>query len=239
MTDNLHPLAARLQTVYQRIDEAITTYGRDPGSVTLLAVSKTRTSEELRALAAAGVQRFGENYLQEALEKIASLQDLELEWHFIGPIQSNKTRPIAEHFDWVHSVDRLKLARRLSEQRPGNLPPLNICLQVNVSGEESKSGIALDELPSLAREVASLPRIRLRGLMAIPAPSGDFAAQRQPFRLMRQALEQLNDSGLGLDTLSMGMSNDLEAAIAEGATLVRIGTALFGPRPPKPDIAMQ
>lgn len=239
MPDNLHSLEARLQTVQQRIDDAIATYGRAPGSVTLLAVSKTRSSGELRALATAGVQRFGENYLQEALDKIAALQDLELEWHFIGPIQSNKTRPIAEHFDWVHSVDRLKLARRLSDQRPAHLPPLNICLQVNVSGEESKSGITLEELPSLALEAASLPRIRLRGLMAIPAPAEELEAQRRPFRLMRQALETLNASGLELDTLSMGMSNDLEAAIAEGATLVRIGTALFGPRPPKSDTAMQ
>jgi len=239
MTDNLHPLAARLQTVRQRIDEALTRHGRVPGSVTLLAVSKTRSSEELRALAAAGVSRFGENYLQEALEKIAALQDLALEWHFIGPIQSNKTRPIAEHFDWVHSVDRLKLALRLSEQRPEHLPPLNICLQVNVSAEQSKAGISLAELPELARQVAMLPRLRLRGLMAIPAPAEDFATQRQPFRLMRQALEQLNSEGLGLDTLSMGMSDDLEAAIAEGATLVRIGTALFGPRPRKGAAPMQ
>jgi pyridoxal phosphate enzyme (YggS family) len=239
MTDNLHPLATRLQTVRQRIDAAIARHGREPGSVTLLAVSKTRSSGELRALASAGVSRFGENYLQEALEKIDALQDLALEWHFIGPIQSNKTRPIAEHFDWVHSVDRLKLARRLGEQRPTHLPPLNICLQVNVSGEQSKSGVSLEELPVLAREVATLPQLRLRGLMAIPAPAEGLAAQRQPFRLMRQALEQLNAEGLGLDTLSMGMSDDLEAAIAEGATLVRIGTALFGPRPPKDAAAMQ
>jgi len=239
MTDNLHPLALRLQTVQQRIDTALSQYGREPGSVTLLAVSKTRSSEELRAMANAGMRRFGENYLQEALEKITALRELDLEWHFIGPIQSNKTRPIAEHFDWVHSVDRLKLARRLSEQRPADLPPLNICLQVNVSGEQSKSGITLQELPALAREVATLPRLRLRGLMAIPAPAEGLDAQRQPFRQMRLALEQLIAEGLELDTLSMGMSGDLEAAIAEGATLVRIGTALFGPRPPKPGNIMQ
>jgi len=239
MTDNLHPLAMRLQTVQQRIDSAQTHYGREPGSVTLLAVSKTRSSDELRMMAAAGMTRFGENYLQEALEKIEALQDLALEWHFIGPIQSNKTRPIAEHFDWVHSVDRLKLARRLNEQRPEHLPPLNICLQVNVSAEQSKSGISLEDLPSLAHEVATLPRLRLRGLMAIPAPAEGLEAQRQPFRLMRQALQRLNAEGLELDTLSMGMSDDLEAAIAEGATLVRIGTALFGPRPLKMANTMQ
>lgn len=233
MTNNLHPLQVRLQTVTQRIDEALVRFSRAPGSVTLLAVSKTRSSGELRALAVEGVTRYGENYLQEALNKIADLQDLPLEWHFIGPIQSNKTRIIAEHFDWVHSVDRLKIAQRLSEQRPPEQPPLNICLQVNVSGEASKSGISLDELPELARQVVRLPRLRLRGLMTIPAPATDFDAQRQPFRTLRLAMEELNASGMALDTLSMGMSDDLEAAIAEGATLVRIGTALFGPRPPK------
>jgi pyridoxal phosphate enzyme (YggS family) len=239
MTDNLHPLEARLQTVRRRIDAACARFGREPGSVTLLAVSKTRSAAELRELAAAGVHRFGENYLQEALEKIAALQGLPLEWHFIGPIQSNKTRPIAEHFDWVHSVDRLKIARRLSEQRPEGMPPLNICLQVNVSGEQSKSGAPLAGLADLAREVAALPNLTLRGLMAIPAPAEGEEAQRQPFARMRQALEQLNAAGLALDTLSMGMSADLEAAVAEGATLVRIGTALFGPRPKKTAAAMQ
>lgn len=233
MTNNLHSQEARLQTVLKRITDACTHYGRDADSVTLLAVSKTRTSDELRAIAAAGVRRFGENYLQEALEKIDALRDLEPEWHFIGPIQSNKTRPIAENFDWVHSVDRLKIAQRLSEQRPDNLPPLNICLQINVSGEQSKSGASLDELQALASQVATLPRLRLRGLMAIPAHTEDFETQRQPFRLLHEALTQLNADGLALDTLSMGMSGDLEAAIAEGATMVRIGTALFGPRPLK------
>lgn len=233
MTDNLHPSQARLQTVTERIDSALASHSRAPGSVALLAVSKTRSSEELRALASLGVTRFGENYLQEALEKMAALGDLPLEWHFIGPIQSNKTRPLAEHFDWVHSVDRLKIAQRLSEQRPPQLPPLNICLQVNISAEASKSGVGLDELPELAGQVVQLPRLRLRGLMAIPAPAEGMEAQRRPFRALRQAMEQLNAGGMALDTLSMGMSDDLEAAIAEGATLVRIGTALFGPRAAK------
>ena len=233
MTDNLHPLQVRLQTLARRIDAAIARFSRQPGSVTLLAVSKTRSSEELRALAAQGITRFGENYLQEALDKISDLQELKLEWHFIGPIQSNKTRSIAEHFDWVHSVDRLKIAERLSEQRPPELPPLNICLQVNISGEGSKSGISLEALPELAEEVARLPRLKLRGLMAIPAPAEGFDAQCRPFMALRLAMEELNARGMALDTLSMGMSDDLEAAVAEGATLVRIGTALFGPRPPK------
>lgn len=233
MTNNLPSPGRRLQTVMQRIEDACRDSGRAPDAVTLLAVSKTRGADELRAMAAEGVRRFGENYLQEALAKIEALADLELEWHFIGPIQSNKTKPIAEQFHWVHSVDRYKVARRLSEQRPPHLPPLNICLQVNVSGEESKSGVTPDALPELARQVAELPKLQLRGLMAIPAPSSDTEAQHLPFRLMHEALQRLNDDGLALDTLSMGMSGDLEAAIAEGATVVRIGTALFGPRPPK------
>jgi pyridoxal phosphate enzyme (YggS family) len=233
MTDNLHSLGSRLQTVQQRIDDAVSEYGRPAGAVELLAVSKTRSSAELRAMAELGIRRFGENYLQEALQKIQDLADLELEWHFIGPIQSNKTKPIAEHFDWVHSVDRLKVARRLSEQRPASRTPLNICLQVNISGEQSKSGVSLADLPELARQVASLPQLQLRGLMTIPAPSEEFEEQRKTFRVMHQALQQLRQEGLQLDTLSMGMSADLEAAIAEGATLVRIGTALFGPRPAK------
>ncbi len=239
MTDNLHSLEARLQTVRRRIDDTVTHFGRIPDSVTLLAVSKTRSSEELRALAAAGVTRFGENYLQEALEKIDALRDLSLEWHFIGPIQSNKTRLIAENFDWVHSVDRIKIAQRLSEQRPDSLPPLNVCLQVNISAEQSKSGTSLAALPELAHQVSQLPRLQLRGMMVIPAPAEGADAQRRPFRLMREAFEQLKTEGLPLDTLSMGMSGDLEAAIAEGSTLVRIGTALFGPRPRKPASDMQ
>jgi len=182
-------------------------------------------------MAQLGVRRFGENYLQEALQKIEALADLDLEWHFIGPIQSNKTRAIAEHFDWVHSVDRLKIARRLNEQRPAALAPLNVCLQLNVSAEQSKSGAEPAQLAALAAEVAALPRLRLRGLMAIPAATEDVARQRAAFRCMGEAQAQLQAAGLELDTLSMGMSGDLEAAIAEGATLVRIGTALFGPRP--------
>ena len=196
----------------------------------ILPVSKTRPAEDIVAVAKAGLQAVGENYLQEALDKIEALQQLALQWHFIGPIQSNKTQPIARHFDWVHSVDREKIARRLSEQRPENLAPLNICLQVNISREASKSGVMPEDLPELARQVSELPRLRLRGLMAIPAASSDFEAQRASFRALREALEQLNTMGLQLDTLSMGMSGDLEAAIAEGATIVRVGTDIFGAR---------
>ena len=234
MTNNLDTIHDRLQQVLRTIGAAETRYGRTPGSAQLLAVSKTQPATALRAAATSGQRRFGENYLQEALAKIEALADLALEWHFIGPIQSNKTRPIAEHFDWVHSVDRLKIAERLSAQRPPALPPLNICLQVNVSGEASKSGCSLEELPALATAVAQLPHLRLRGLMAIPAPADDFDQQRIPLRELRLALEQLNARGLALDTLSMGMSDDLEAAIAEGATLVRVGSAIFGARPSKP-----
>ncbi len=231
MTDNFLSPIERLQAIRQRIENACRDAGREPDQVTLLAVSKTRNSDELRALAALGQRRFGENYLQEALSKITALQDLDLEWHFIGPLQSNKTRPVAENFAWVHSIDRLKLAQRLNDQRPAELAPLNICLQVNVSDEESKSGVSFTDLPELALQVSRLPRLQLRGLMAIPAPADDFEAQRRPLRLLREALQQLNREGLQLDTLSMGMSDDLEAAVAEGATMVRIGTALFGPRP--------
>ncbi|MBE0510681.1 MAG: YggS family pyridoxal phosphate-dependent enzyme [Chromatiales bacterium] len=222
--------AGPLAAVQQRIEQACQSAGRPDNCVQLLAVSKTRPAEMLRALAAQGQRRFGENYLQEALEKIQALADLALEWHFIGPIQSNKTRAIAEHFAWVHSVDRLKLAQRLSAQRPAELPPLNICLQVNISAEQSKSGVSLTELPALAQAVAHLPGLRLRGLMAIPAPCHDPQQQHLPFRALAETMARLNEQGLGLDTLSMGMSDDLEAAIAEGATLVRVGTALFGPR---------
>lgn len=220
IADNLSALAAR-------IDSAARAAGRDPASVQLLAVSKTKPASAIRQIHAAGVRDVGENYLQEALAKQAELDDLPLIWHFIGPIQSNKTKAIAEHFDWVHSVDRLKIAQRLSEQRPEGLAPLNICLQVNVSGEDSKSGCAPVDLPALAQAVAALPRLRLRGLMAIPEPTDDRAAQEAAFASLRQLQEGL---GLGLDTLSMGMSHDLEAAIAQGATWVRIGTALFGAR---------
>lgn len=198
--------------------------------ILVLAVSKTRTVDDIRTAHACGLNHFGENYLQEALPKIAALTDLDLVWHFIGPIQSNKTRPIAEHFAWVHSVDREKIARRLSEQRPAELPPLQVCLQVNVSGESTKSGAAPADVPALARAVSGLPRLRLRGLMTIPEAATDPARQRAPFRALRTLAEQLADVAPGMDTLSMGMSGDLEAAIAEGATLVRVGTAIFGPR---------
>jgi len=205
-------------------------YGRPPGSVELLAVSKTRTSSEVSECMDLGQTRFGENQLQEALAKISDLGSRGPEWHFIGHIQSNKTARIAEHFAWVHSVDRLRLAQRLNDQRPPDLPPLNICLQVNTSGEVSKSGVAPAMLKELASEVATLPRLRLRGLMCIPAPCQNPARQRIPFRQLRELLQTLNQRGLALDTLSMGMTDDMQAAIAEGATMVRIGTALFGPR---------
>ncbi|WP_226686058.1 YggS family pyridoxal phosphate-dependent enzyme [Stutzerimonas stutzeri] len=215
--------------VAARIREAAQAVGRDPASVGLLAVSKTQPAAAIREAAEAGVRDFGENYLQEALDKQAELSELPLVWHFIGPIQSNKTKSIAEHFDWVHSVDRLKIAQRLSDQRPAELSPLNICLQVNVSGEASKSGCAPEELLQLAQAVAAMPRLCLRGLMCIPAPSEDPAEQRAAFARLR-ALRDEDELPLTLDTLSMGMSQDLEAAIAEGATWVRIGTALFGAR---------
>ena len=220
IADNLGALAARIHSAAQAC-------GRDPASIQLLAVSKTKPAAAVREAYAAGVRDVGENYLQEALAKQEELRDLPLSWHFIGPIQSNKTRAIAEHFDWVHSVDRLKIAQRLAEQRPAGLAPLNICLQVNVSGEQSKSGCVPAELPALAAAVAALPGLRLRGLMAIPEPTEDRTAQEAAFARLRGLQAGLD---LGLDTLSMGMSHDLEAAIAQGATWVRIGTALFGAR---------
>jgi pyridoxal phosphate enzyme (YggS family) len=223
-----------LQAVRQRITDAANSAQRDVHGVELLAVSKTFGADAVIAAAEAGQGAFGENYLQEALEKIAEVKatrpDLELEWHFIGPIQSNKTRPIAEHFDWVHSVDRLKIAQRLSEQRPAGLPPLNVCLQVNISGEASKSGVLPSETLAVAQAIAALPRLQLRGLMAIPEAVGDAEQQRLPFRQMHALLDQLRVEGLKLDTLSMGMSGDMAAAIAEGATIVRIGSAIFGTR---------
>ena len=220
-------IADNIASVAARIAAAANAAGRDESSIHLLAVSKTKPAAALREAHAAGIRDFGENYLQEALGKQLELVDLPLTWHFIGPIQSNKTRAIAEHFDWVHSVDRLKIAQRLSEQRPAELPPLNICIQVNVSGEASKSGCAPADLPALATAIAQLPRLRLRGLMAIPEPTDERAAQDAAFAAVRQLQEQLN---LDLDTLSMGMSHDLESAFAHGATWVRIGTALFGAR---------
>ncbi|WP_076592464.1 YggS family pyridoxal phosphate-dependent enzyme [Herminiimonas arsenitoxidans] len=223
-----------LQAVRQRITDAANSAQRDVHGVELLAVSKTFGADAVIAAAEAGQAAFGENYLQEALEKIAAVQatrpDLKLEWHFIGPIQSNKTRPIAEHFDWVHSVDREKIAHRLSEQRPVHLPPLNICLQVNISGEASKSGVLPTDVIAVAQAIAALPRLRLRGLMAIPEAEGDAEQQRAPFRQLHALFDQLRAEGLALDTLSMGMSGDMVAAIAEGATIVRIGSAIFGTR---------
>ena len=220
-------IAENIAKVGVRIREAAQASQRDCGSIGLLAVSKTKPAAAVREAFAAGAQDFGENYLQEALDKQAELYDLPLTWHFIGPIQSNKTKAIAEHFSWVHSVDRLKIAERLSAQRPAHLPALNICLQVNVSGEASKSGCHPDELAALAQAVTQLPNLRLRGLMTIPEPTDDPIEQRAAFARLRELQQGLN---LGLDTLSMGMSHDLEAAIAEGATWVRIGTALFGAR---------
>jgi hypothetical protein len=220
-------IAENIAKVGERIREAAQASQRDYAAIGLLAVSKTKPAAAVRQAHAAGLTDFGENYLQEALDKQAELSDLPLSWHFIGPIQSNKTRPIAEHFAWVHSVDRLKVAERLSAQRPAQLPPLNICLQVNVSGEASKSGCTPEQLPALAQAVSQLPNLKLRGLMTIPQPTDDLATQHAAFARLRQLQDSLN---LDLDTLSMGMSHDLEAAIAEGATWVRIGTALFGAR---------
>ena len=223
--------AVRLHAVLGRIRAAEQRFQRPPGAVRLLAVGKTQPAAAIAALAAAGQRDFGENYFQEALDKMTELATLELEWHFIGPMQANKTRGIAEHFAWVHSVDRLKIAERLSAQRPDHLPPLNVCLQVNIDREPTKHGLDEAELAEVAHAVDTLPRLRLRGLMAIPAPAAEFTAQRRPFAQLRKLRERLADAGLVLDTLSAGMSDDLEAAIAEGATLVRIGTALFGSRP--------
>ena len=220
-------IAENISTLAERIRSAAQAVQRDPASVGLLAVSKTKPASDLREAYDAGLRDFGENYLQEALGKQAELSDLPLIWHFIGPIQSNKTRAIAEHFAWVHSVDRLKIAQRLSEQRPPELPPLNICIQVNVSGEASKSGCSPEDLPALAQAISALPNLKLRGLMAIPEPTDDRDEQNASFAAVSTLQAQL---GLPLDTLSMGMSHDLEAAIAQGATWVRIGTALFGAR---------
>ncbi len=223
-------IESNLQVVRARIAAAAKAAGRDPDDIALLAVSKTFAADRVRAAYAAGQREFGENYVQEAVEKIAALSPLPLVWHFIGPIQSNKTRLIAEHFAWVHSVAREKIAQRLAEARPEELGPLDVCLQVNVSGETSKSGVAAAELRPLAEAVRALPRLRLRGLMAVPEPSDDTGLQRGRFAGLRTLFEQLNAAGFGLDTLSMGMSQDLEAAVMEGATIVRVGTAIFGER---------
>lgn len=227
-------ISANMQAVEQAIAAAAQAAGRPREAVRLLAVSKTFPFEAVLEAMQTGQRAFGENYVQEGVDKIAALAaaapDAGLEWHFIGPIQSNKTRPIAENFDWVHAIDRLKIAQRLAEQRPPGLSPLNVCLQVNISGEASKSGVAPAELPALARAVAALPQLRLRGLMAIPEAQTDAAKQHLPFAQLRLLYEQLQQDGLPLDTLSMGMSGDLAAAIAEGATIVRIGSAIFGQR---------
>jgi len=227
-------ISAHLDQVRQAIAAAARAAARPPESVLLIAVSKTFGTDAVIAAADAGQRAFGENYLQEALDKMCAISearpDLALEWHFIGPIQSNKTRPIAENFDWVHAVDREKIAQRLSDQRPAHLPPLQICLQVNVSGEDSKSGVSPDDLLPLARAVSVMPHLQLRGLMAIPEPTEDAERQRSPFIQLRQLSQQLREAGIDTDTLSMGMSADMAAAIAEGATMVRIGTAIFGKR---------
>lgn len=221
--DNIAKLLQRL-----RLGAAKSQHGNS--DILLVAVSKTRSADEIRAAHACGLDDFGENYVQEALDKMAELRDLPLAWHFIGPVQSNKTAAIAQNFDWVHSIDREKIARRLNDQRPTGSAPLQVCLQVNISGEDSKSGVTLAQLPELARSVLALPNLRLRGLMGIPAASANDAGQREAFAALRRALEQLRTDAPGLDTLSMGMSADLDAAIAEGATIVRVGTAIFGPR---------
>ena len=227
-------VAEGLQGVHARIVAAARAAGRDPAAVRLVAVSKTWTAPALRAAWSAGQRAFGENYVQEALDKMHSLQDLPIEWHFIGPIQSNKTRLIAECFHWVHSVERLKVAQRLNDARPAGAQPLQVCLQVNLDAEASKSGAEPREVEALARAVAQLPRLTLRGLMTIPRPTSDPLQQRAPFRALRELKDRLGEAGIALDTLSMGMSEDLEAAIAEGATMVRVGTAIFGPRPRSP-----
>jgi pyridoxal phosphate enzyme (YggS family) len=223
-------IAFNLQAVNRAIAHAALIAQRHVENITLLAVSKVFPAAAVREAYEAGQLAFGESYVQEALDKIAALRDLPLEWHFIGPIQSNKTRAIAENFAWVHSVDRLKIAERLSAQRPPYLPPLNVCIQVNVSGEDSKSGVTPGEVLELAQAVARLPQLKLRGLMAIPAPAEGLEAQRRPFAQLRELMQQLNAQGLELDTLSMGMSHDLEAAVLEGATIVRVGSAIFGQR---------
>jgi len=223
-------IARNLNNTLLRIRAAEQKYGRAQGSARLLAVSKTHPVEAIRLAVAAGQREFGENYVQEALPKIAALEQENLIWHFIGPIQSNKTRQLAENFAWVHSLDRIKVAHRLSEARPIDMQPLNVCIQVNISGETTKSGIAPDEAASLAQEIAPLPGLRLRGLMVIPAAHKELARQRQTFKAARALFQTLQGRDLVLDTLSMGMSEDLEAAVAEGATIVRIGTAIFGAR---------
>ncbi len=229
----MHKVEENIERVKARLQTAAVAGGRDPNSVILLAVSKTRDTKSIQQAAQTGITDFGENYLQEALEKIDILKSLGLKWHFIGPIQSNKTRQIAENFSWVHSIGRLKIAQRLSAQRPSTMAPLNICLQVNIDQEATKAGFSGDEIPLVVEEIAQLPNIKLRGLMTIPAAQHDPIAQRLPFAQLRSLLEKINgslDNCKKLDTLSMGMSADLEAAIFEQATIVRVGTDIFGPR---------
>jgi PLP dependent protein len=221
--DNIAKLLQRVRLSAQKSQ-------RPESDILLLAVSKTRPADDIRRAYACGLDQFGESYLQEALEKIENLADLPLTWHFIGPIQANKTRPIAEHFQWVHSIDRLKIARRLSEQRPAALPPLQVCIQVNISAEGSKSGIPVEQAHPLASAITAMPGLQLRGLMAIPAKTGDERSQQQAFAQLRQLFEELRQDFPDMDTLSMGMSGDLEAAIAQGSTLIRVGTAIFGTR---------
>ena len=226
----MHNIEKNIIQVRAQIQQAAALYDRNPKLISLLAVSKKKPVEDIRLAYAAGQRDFGENFVQEAEQKRRVLTDLDIIWHFIGPVQSNKTRVLAEGFDWVHSVDRLKVAERLSAQRPATLPALNICIQVNVDREASKSGVMLEEVATLAESISTLPRIRLRGLMAIPAQYDDLESQRLPFARLRETLEDLQQRGLDCDTLSTGMSHDLQAAIAEGSTLVRIGTAIFGER---------
>ena len=223
-------IQTRIDAVRNRIQAACAASGRAPEEVTLLAVSKTFGADAVQAAYAAGQAAFGENYIQEAVEKITALKHLPLHWHCIGPVQSNKTRLVAEHFDWVHTVDRLKIAQRLSEQRPAGLPPLQVCIQVNVDGGATKSGVAPEAALALAKDIAKLPFLRLRGLMCIPEPAADFIAACALFERARALFNSLNAEGLALDTLSMGMSDDLEAAIASGSTMVRVGSAIFGAR---------
>ncbi len=219
-----------LALVHQQIEQAATKFSRETSDISLLAVSKKKPSSDLRSAFDCGQRNFGENFLQEAQVKMRELADLDIVWHFIGPVQSNKTRALAESFDWVHCIDRLKIARRLSDQRPESMPPLNICIQVNIDLETTKSGVAPGDIITLATAIRDLPQIRLRGLMAIPAQRSDFESQREPFARLKQALQDLQQQGIDCDTLSIGMSHDMQAAIAEGSTLVRIGTAIFGER---------
>ena len=223
-------IAQSLEEIRNRVTVLERRYERPPGGVRVLAVSKTKPPESVRTAAEAGQREFGENHVQDALNKLDALGRLDLTWHFIGPIQSNKTRVVAARFDWVHSIDRAKIAHRLNGHRPEDLPPLDVCIQVNLSGEDTKSGVEPDQVEDLARVVSELPRLRLRGLMTLPRPCDNIEEQRRPFAALRQILESLNTRGFALDTLSMGMTHDMEAAIAEGATIVRIGTAIFGAR---------